>query len=106
MSDEPEFDERVRAAEKLLPAWFVPRMMTDEWHFALVLTNGSLLHVMGIDDVHVSVDGLWLDVRLAEEVPTWMERSLPGDNICAPTSRTRASVNARHVMVALETCDG
>jgi hypothetical protein len=35
----------VEAAEKLLPAWFVPRMMTDEWVFGLLLVTGQVLAI-------------------------------------------------------------
>jgi hypothetical protein len=33
-------DNEVRQAKKLLPAWFVPRMMEDEWVFGLLLVTG------------------------------------------------------------------
>jgi hypothetical protein len=52
VSDE-EFD-RVARAERLLPAWFVPRMMTDWWHFGLLLVTGQVIAIRGIREVRGS----------------------------------------------------
>ena len=38
-----EYSEQITKAQRLLPAWFVPRMMTDCWSFGLLLETGHLL---------------------------------------------------------------
>ena len=107
MTELPEsmdFDERIGQAGKLLPAWFIPRMMSDHWFFALVCTGGLVLGIETIDAVHQDANGrLWLDVKL-----------LPADEarridlvavVGAPTSRRTASVAVDHVIYALELAD-
>jgi hypothetical protein len=49
MSETPNPDPRdalqahIERARRLLPAWFVPRMMDDHWSFAFLLGNGDIL---------------------------------------------------------------
>lgn len=96
-------DEYMRAV-KLLPAWFIPRMMQDDWYFALIMVNGDAVHCSRICDVSLAANGeIWLDVELLRDVPHLAidERR----NVFALTTRCYASLNAAHVMVALETAD-
>lgn len=56
-------------AIEVLPAWYTGRMMTDQWYFGLVTTDG---HTIAIGNITaVSDDGKWMDVELltADEVP-------------------------------------
>jgi len=98
-------NRRLSAACALLPAWFVPRMMQDDWLFALLLTNGYALVIATITAVSRAADGsIWLDVKLAE--PSGKARLLPDKTplkyLCAPTDRLTASINAAHVVAAFE----
>jgi hypothetical protein len=93
---------------RLLPAWFVPRMAGDCWFFALILTNGQALYVESIENVRMSADeNLWIDVLLHPQSEAdsayWKIKGVP--LVGAPTSRTQASVNARHVVYAVEMAD-
>src|SRR5438045_16375 len=92
----------IERAAKLLPAWFVPRMMQDEWWFAFLMVSGDIIHFTSITGVHLGADGVWIDIELAESIP-WQGVPMEGRQIIAPTERTRASVNARHVQMAFET---
>jgi hypothetical protein len=100
----PEDDPRIAQAQALLPAWFVPRMTTDDWSFAFLMVNGDIIHFTHIEAVHASADGIWLDIHLIQDKDL-NPLALEGRQITAPTSRTTASVNARHVMMAFETND-
>ena len=102
MDDFADFDREVEQASGLLPAWFVPRMMTDEWSFAFIMVNGDIVHLTHIEEVHLGADGIWFDVRLAEH-QNWQGPDLAGRHITAPTTRTMASINARHIVMAFET---
>lgn len=102
--DLPEHEPRIVLAQALLPAWFVPRMMSDNWSFAFLMVNGDIIHFTNIEAVHASADGIWLDIQLIEEKHL-NYLALKGRQVSAPTSRTAASVNARHVMMAFETSD-
>lgn len=96
--------ENVRGpSETLLPAWFVPRMMSDHWFYGLMMTNGTIIPINDICEVHQDASGtLWLDVGLCE----FGDREVPGFNVFnAPTSRLTASINASHVMAAFELAD-
>lgn len=87
----------------LLPAWFTKRMMTDCWHFGLMMTSGAIIGVESLDAVHVDCSGnLWFDVTLLGSNST----AYQVQNIfTAPTSRTMASINANHVMAVFELAD-
>jgi hypothetical protein len=91
---------RLERCQKLLPAWFVPRMMDDTWVFGLLLSTGKVLAIEHIDEVHRAADGsLWIDVDMCgDPVDAWAA-------LHAPTSRTRASVNVAHIVCALELSD-
>lgn len=97
-----EDDPHIEAAMRILPAWFVPRMMTDEWSFGLLLITGQILCLTHINSVHRAGDGsVWLDVEMMRAGDVWV----PKNGFVAPTSRTWASVNAAHVIAAFELAD-
>jgi hypothetical protein len=50
--------ERLTKAQRLLPAWFVPRMMDDCWFFGLMLETGHLLVIEQVLDVRAGPGGL------------------------------------------------
>lgn len=93
-------DQRVAAAQTLLPAWFVPRMMSDKWQFGLLLVTGDTVPVLQLTDVHQDAAGdLWIDARVAEGGV----KSEPGRRLLMPAGgRSIVSINARHVVVAME----
>jgi hypothetical protein len=102
-------NDEVEQAAKLLPAWFVPRMMQDEWVFGLLLITGQVLVIYNLSAVHQAADGtIWLDVQMEEkEKGRALEPEL-GDTpsrlnyLFSPTKRTTASINAAHVVAAFE----
>lgn len=107
-----EFDAQVRQAEQLLPAWFIPRMMCDEWSFGLLLTSGVVLAITHISAVRQGVNGtVWLDVDMAPStdrllpISSALQDDLPIRIVGAPTTRLAASVNAAHVIWAFELAD-
>jgi len=98
-------DLKYKNATALLPAWFIPRMMSDEWSFGLLLVTGQVLACSRIDRVHQGSDGsLWLDVEMLSDKPFWAER-LPMQTVVAPTSRLTASVAVAHIVWAFEFAD-
>jgi hypothetical protein len=88
-----------QATAEWLPAWFVPRMMEGNGGLALYLVTGVVVPIDRIDRVHQAADGsVWLDVVL----------SLPGDGfdgrrMALPATNPEASLNAAHVVAAIET---
>ena len=103
-----ELDERVERMAALLPAWFCERMATDDWHFGIMLTTGQMLHVETIEAVHQSDGGVWLDVRLGEPDGVrseWMPARGWPTPTHSPTRRRMCSVNAAHVVCAVELAD-
>lgn len=96
---EPEtFSTPDQAETDWLPAWFVPRMMEGNGGLALYLVTGISLPIERIDRVHRACDGtIWLDVIL----------TLPADatdlKLRVPASQPEATVNANHVVAAIET---
>ena len=91
--------------EALLPAWFIGRMYTDAWHFGLLMSNGVVIVIESILDVHECKNGkLWIDVALTggdEDKSNPLTR-----NMCrAPTSRTTMSINVDYIMGAYELAD-
>ena len=100
---DPIEDPQVRRAWELLPAWFIPRMMTDHWEFGLLTTTGDIIAISTILAVNASPNGeVWLDVELSEH------RGIPQHNIdlskliTSPTERTSASIAAKHIVAAFE----
>jgi len=95
---------KVERAVQLLPAWFTARMMQDSWHFGVLMSDGTCIYIETILEVHQAADGsLWLDVQLSEETPFAQEPH--PRHLTSPTSRTKASINAAHVMAVFETAD-
>lgn len=102
-------DEELSTGAHLLPGWFVPRMMTDVWSFAFVMVDGTVVHLTHVERVDRAADGsLWLTVALADAraIADGFKTNESGhDDFCAPTSRSQASINAAHIMIAYETAD-
>ena len=102
-SEDPEEEEAIKdsrfeAAHKLLPAWFVSRMLTDSWGFGLMMSNGQTIPINSIHAVHQAADqSIWLDVELLtdQEEIYWHP----------PATRLKASINASHVIAAFEIWD-
>ena len=93
---------------RILPAWFVPRMMTDNWFFGLLMVSGITIGVERIEKLHRDAAGnIWLDVVLLDRLPS--HDAVPHLSLktffVAPTSRTTASINASHVMAVFELAD-
>ncbi len=97
-------DAEVESARRLLPSWFVPRMMTDVWSFGLQLSTGIVLAIEQITAVTQAADGsLWLDVQMVEDPTGLPQGSHQGLRIVgAPNSRKSASVAVAHVVWAFE----
>ncbi len=106
MSDTDDRPE-IQAAIKLLPAWFVPRMMDDEWYFGLLLVTGHTLAISNIQEIHQDAGGnLWLDVTMLREFPWTCNPAIPTRKaMSAPTSRLTASVAAASIVLAFELAD-
>ena len=95
--------ERLKHAERLLPTWFVPRMMTDVWAFSVLLHDSTLICIEQIRDVRLGADGVYLDVILMDAPPPQAPSRFRW--LWAPTTRTRASLANRAVMAAFELAD-
>lgn len=97
-----------KVTAELLPAWFVARMMDDEWCFGLLLTTGQTLVITNINAVHQDARGdLWMDVWLADrERVADLQRDGSWPNVMgAPTSRLLASVRVDQIIAAIELWD-
>jgi len=82
--------------------------MDDEWFFGLILTTGQMLAITHIDDVRQAADGtIWLDVNMAakDDGKSLFGEKWDGQIMFSPTTRLRASVNAAHVVCAVELTD-
>jgi hypothetical protein len=102
-TDTDEFFPGLNEATEILPAWFVPRMITDTWSFGLLLSTGDILGIASIASVHQDASGeIWLDVEMMEGHwrDEWGRKVL-----CAPTSRSAATVRASAVVMAFELAD-
>jgi hypothetical protein len=100
--EEQELFARIEAARKLLPGWFIVRMMSDSWYFGLLTTNNKILGIQCIDEVYQAADGsIWMDVTLLD-TNLLRQDTILQEVIIAPTSRTRASINVSHVIAAFE----
>lgn len=98
LEDWERAEREVVKASAILPAWFCARMMADCWFFALHLTTGRVVEIECIDSVTRGADGtVWLDVTMRRD-------GSPGTFV-APTTRTKASINAAHVVMAYELAD-
>jgi hypothetical protein len=100
-----DYETRLERCAKFLPAWFVPRMVGDTWVFGLLLSTGQTLAIECIDNVSQAADGsLWVDVTMHDE-PVGVRKTTWGAVVCAPTARTKASVNVAHIVCAIELAD-
>ncbi len=98
-------DERIAHARTLLPAWFVPHMMQDDWIYGLMLPNGRVIAIKRIDTVTRAADGtIWLDVILAPADDYWGGNYDPGI-FGAPSARRNASINLAHIAAAFDLVD-
>jgi hypothetical protein len=101
-TDEQEQIARIEAAQELLPGWFIVRMMSDSWYFGLLTVNNTIIGIQCIDEVYQAANGeIWLDVTLLDTNLLRTE-SIAQEILIAPTSRTRASINASHIVAAFE----
>jgi len=101
VSDE---EDPVKRAHRLLPTWFVPRMMEDVWQFGLLMSDGTVICIETILDVAQAVDNsIWIHVRLSGVEPFGIEKY--PKLFKSPTSRDDASINVCHIMAAFETAD-
>lgn len=88
----------------VLPAWFLGRMASDTWPFGLLLTNGDILAIDNIGSI--SSDGKWIDCDMWKGSLTVHDNSkVNGRVITSPTSRTRCSIQVKHIMAAVELAD-
>jgi sugar lactone lactonase YvrE len=98
---------KVDAAAALLPCWFIPRMMDDQWRFGLLLTTGDVLLINCIDDVVRAADGsLWIDATMSEDDNSngWLAK-VGCRVVISPTRRTRVSLAAAQIVAAFEVAD-
>lgn len=88
-----EHSAQVHSAYQLLPAWFTSRMMTDQWHFGLMLISGITIGISHIDSVSIDAAGhLWLDCEMLADNPG---QAVGIKLLKAPCpERKRVSVNA------------
>lgn len=101
-----ELAREIEGAQSLLPLWFVPRMMTDEWVYGLMMASGNIVAVERMQAVRRAADGsLWIDVILAPADDYWGGNHYDPSVFGAPSSRRRASINVAHVAAAFELVD-
>ena len=97
---EDQDSTRSECAERILPAWFVSRMMKKPGKYGLMLSAGNILAVERILEVHTAADGtIWLDVRMVE-TGDYLPGSLDRRVFTAPSDALEASVNASAVVAA------
>jgi hypothetical protein len=84
-------------------------MMSDEWTFGLLLITSHVLVIHSISAAKQAADGtVWLDFNMYEKENDQKFEPEIGDApsrlkyFLAPTPRTKASVNATHLVAAFE----
>lgn len=100
--------QEVYKEARVLPAWFVPRMMTDNWFFGFLMVSGITIGVERIEKLHRDAAGnIWLDVILLDR--TMSNGAVPYKStksfFVSPTSRTTATINSTHIMAVFELAD-
>jgi hypothetical protein len=97
-------EEKVKKAVELLPAWFVARMMNDEWRFGLFLGGGFWVAIARIVDVKKDASGdIWIDaLGLEEEEGLVIKESGGMPAVQVAKGRRMLSLNAKHVALAVE----
>lgn len=94
-------DQKIKKAQKLIPAWFVVRMMSDRWSFGILTSDGRTFVINQI--LEVSEDGKWIDVELALKKECAIEQHM-GQNFVYAIAEDRriATINVLHVVCAME----
>src|SRR5262245_55309819 len=89
-----------RAAE-ILPAWYTSRMMSDDWLFGLLTSDGRMIAITKI--TAVSDNGKWMDVCLAtsEQANTLMQKH-PNVLVAVANDRLSASIQIAKIVAAME----
>ena len=101
-----EHIENIRDSADILPAWFIPLMMDDEWTFGLLLATNDVLVIKSINRVTRAADGgIWIDVNMEPDKTTMGSASGGYSFLYAPCERMKASINAAHVVAAFELAD-
>lgn len=97
-------EEKVKKAVELLPAWFVARMMNDEWRFGLFLGGGFWVAIARIVDVKQDASGdIWIDALGLEEEEGLVIKEAGGmPAVQVAKGRRMLSLNAKHVALAVE----
>lgn len=96
---------QIECSADLLPAWFIERMTGDFWHFGLMTSRGTIICISEINRVYQSADGsVWIDVELENARDSGYHENV-ANSFTAPTSRTSASINTRHIVAAFEIGD-
>lgn len=95
-------EEKVKEATNLLPAWFVPRMMGDEWRFALMLASGDWVPLSRIEAVKQGPAGVWIDALLLNGEGPAALRDAGLKMAPVALARAHVSLNAQHVAMAIE----
>lgn len=88
-------------AFEVVPTWYTGRMMTDDWLFGLLTSDGRVIAITRI--TAVSSDGKWMTVELAEsdQLPSNLSKyGLPV--FAVAQDRTRASVQINSVVAAID----
>lgn len=103
--NQDEDSNRLKAAERILPAWFVSQMTTTPGKYGLMLSGGNILAVERILKVHTASDGtIWFDVRMVG-TGDYLPGSLDRRVFTAPSDALDASVNASAVVAAFTFAD-
>ncbi|NER02601.1 MAG: hypothetical protein F6K17_08155 [Okeania sp. SIO3C4] len=95
-------------AVSVLPVWFVERMMTDNWNFALLLTTGQLMLITNITSVSIDWNKeLWIDVILETEKDARGNydelQKLWGQVVFSiDIERTKASIKVSNIVAAFD----
>lgn len=88
-------------AFEVVPTWYTGRMMTDDWLFGLLTSDGRVIAITRI--TAVSSDGKWMTVELAENDQLPSDLSKYGLPVFAVAQdRTRASVQINSVVAAID----
>jgi hypothetical protein len=88
-------------AFEVVPAWYTSRMMTDDWLFGLLTSDGRMIAITRI--TAVSSDGMWMPVELAENDQLSSDLSKYGIPVTAVAQdRTKASVQIDSVVAAMD----
>lgn len=88
-------------AFEVVPAWYTGRMMTDDWLFGLLTSDGRVIAITRI--TAVSSDGKWMTVELAESDQLPPDLSKYGVPVFAVAhDRATASVQIESVVAAMD----